>query len=72
MTTTHVQMHNGIPSLFLNGCPVAPIAAYVGPQFVKAFREAGIQLYTFTIPGKWWVGPGEYDFGAVDAFMGQF
>ena len=69
MTTTYVRAHGGVPALFLDDQPVPPIVAYVGPRYVGTFLSAGVQLYTFGVPGTWWVGPGEYDFGGIDAYL---
>jgi hypothetical protein len=62
MTTTYIRNHGGIPALFLDDQPVPPIVAYVGPRYVDTFRQADVQLFTFTVPGIWWTGPGAYDF----------
>jgi len=72
VTTTAISNHNGIPTLFLDGQPVPPIVAYVGPDYVGSFKEAGIRLYTFSVPGVWWTGPDQYDFKAVDAYLGDY
>jgi len=69
MTSTWVRDHNGIPALFLDDEITAPITAYVGPRFVRSFVEAGIRLYTFTVPGVWWIGPDRYNFDDIDAFL---
>ena len=36
------------------------------------FSSAGVQLYTFGVPGTWWVGPGEYDFDPIDAYLTDY
>lgn len=72
MTTTCIATYGGVPTLFLDGRPVPPIAAYVGPDHVPSFRAAGVALYTFYVPGTWWVGPDRYDFAAVDAFLSDY
>jgi hypothetical protein len=69
MTTTAVRPHQGVPTLLVDGQPVSPIAAYVGPDHIGAFREAGVELYTFTVPGRWWTGPDTYDFAPLDAYL---
>ena len=51
MTTTAVREHMGVPTLFLNGSPVPPIISYVGPDYATTFAQAGIRLYTFSVPG---------------------
>ena len=72
MTTTHVRNHNGVPALFLNDQLMSSVTAYVGPKYVDSFREAGIKLYTFSVPGIWWTGPDRYDFTEVDAFLTDY
>jgi len=72
MTATIIQNYHGVPTLFLDGRKVAPITAYVGPRFLTTFQEAGIQLYTFNTPGIWWIGPGQYDFSVIDAFLEDY
>ena len=72
MTTTAVRTHKGIPVLFVDGQPVPPIVAYVGPDYVGSFRDAGISLHTFTVPGVWWTGRGRYVFDAIDAYLGDY
>jgi hypothetical protein len=72
MSTSAVRVHNGIPSLFLDDRRVAPIVAYVRPRFADAFRRAGIELYTTTVPGVWWIGPERYDWTAIDTFIGDY
>ncbi len=69
MTQTTIHNHKGIPTIFLDGEPRPPIIAYVGPDYVGTFVDAGVEFYTFTVPGRWCVGPGRYDFSAVDAFL---
>lgn len=72
MTTTAVREHMGVPTLFLNGSPVPPIISYVGPDYATTFAQAGIRLYTFSVPGIWWVGPERYDFDEVDAYLTDY
>lgn len=72
MTVTQVAVYGGVPTLFLDGAPEPPIAAYVGPGHVATFLEAGVRLFTFSVPGIWWVGPGQYDFDTVDAFLANY
>jgi len=72
MTTTAVSTYRGIPALFLDGQPVPPIVAYVGPDYVGSFRDAGIRLYTFSVPGVWWTGPDQYGFDAIDAYLAGY
>jgi len=72
MTTTAISDHNGIPALFFDGQPLPPIVAYVGPDYVGSFRDAGIRLYTFSVPGVWWIGPDQYAFEAVDAYLAGY
>jgi hypothetical protein len=69
MTQTTIRNHKGIPTVFLDGDPRPPIIAYVGPDYVDTFVNADVELYTFTVPGRWWVAPDEYDFSKVDAFI---
>ncbi|MBN1248810.1 MAG: beta-galactosidase, partial [Anaerolineae bacterium] len=72
MTTTIVRAHQGIPTLFVDGDPVPPIVAYVGPDYAGTFREAGVALYTFVVPGGWWAGPDAYDFASLDAYLAGY
>jgi hypothetical protein len=72
VTTTYVRPHRGIPALYLDDRRLAPIAAYVGPRYVEPFSQAGIQLYTFSVRGRWWVGPGQYDFAAIDRYLANY
>jgi len=69
MTTTTLQLHNGLPALFLDGQVLPPIAAYVGPAHTATFHQAGIQLYTFNVPGTWWLEPGQYNFQPIDEWI---
>ncbi len=77
-TKTEVRMHHGVPALFLSRPPsihdrlMVPVAAYVGPDYVGTFREAGVKLYTFSVPGTWWVGPDAYDFSSIDDFIAAY
>ena len=72
MTTTTIGIHNEIPALTIDGTPVPPIVAYVGPDYVESFKDAGVHLYTFTVPGIWWTGPDEFDFEEVDAYLSDY
>jgi hypothetical protein len=72
MTTTAVREYMGVPALFLDGAPVPPIISYVGPNYTRTFSQAGIALYTFGVPGRWWVGPGQYDFEGIDAYLADY
>ncbi len=71
-TTSQVKIHNGSTRLFLNGEAVNPLTAYAGPRYVKTFLQAGIKLFTFHVPGDWWLGPRRYDFGEIDAFIQDY
>ena len=73
MTTTSVGFDHDIPVILLNGRKIpSPITAYVGPRYLDAFRQAGIQLYTFYGPGIWWIGPDRYDFSSIDSFLSDY
>ncbi len=72
MTTTHIGMNGGVPAIVLDGAPVAPITAYVGPRYTDTFHQAGVQLYTFTVRAQWWLGIGQYDFAPIDAFLADY
>jgi len=72
MTTTIIGIVDDCPVLFLDQKPVNPTTAYVGPRYLSTFLEAGIRLFTFGVPGKWWVGPEEYDFSEIDAFITDY
>jgi len=72
MITSKVALHQGLPTLFVNDEPIVPVAAYVGPHHTGTFSQAGIRLYTFSVRGTWWLGPGQYDFSAIDAFIADY
>jgi hypothetical protein len=72
MTTTHVRLHNGIPSLYLDDQPIPPVMAFAGPSHTGTFRQAGITFFTYGVPGTWWVGPDEYDFSVVDQWIQEY
>jgi len=64
--------------LLINGKPVPPILAYVRPQFVPDFRDAGIHIYTSPLslkpltPNRFWVGAGHYDFDEADSLIEHY
>ena len=73
MTISYLSSHNGVPVIVLNGRKVsAPVSAYVGPRYTESFRRAGIDLFTFHVPGSWWVGPGRYDFSSIDHYLQEY
>ncbi|MEN6478549.1 MAG: beta-galactosidase [Anaerolineales bacterium] len=72
MTTACVQTIAGLPALVIDGQRIAPIAAYVNLGHVERFQQAEIDLYTFTVRCPWWVGPGQYEFAAVDAYLADY
>src|SRR5690348_11885081 len=72
MTTSDVRTLQGLPILHIDDQPVAPIAAYVGPGHLGSFQAAGIRLYTFHVPGTWWIGPEQYDLSPIDDYLSQY
>lgn len=73
MTTTYLENRDGVPTIYLNDEQVlAPVAAYVGPEHAHRFWESGLQLYTFHVPGQWWIGPGTYDFSPVEEYIQDY
>ena len=73
-----VKMHNGTPTLFINGEPHNGMTwATYGPkpEVFRDFTKAGITLYTFAatptesgygLSRTAWTAPGEYDFSQLD------
>ena len=72
MTTSAIQTVAGLPALFIDGQRIAPIAAYVNLGHVERFQQAEIDLYTFTVRRRWWLGPGQYDFSGVDEYIAAY
>jgi hypothetical protein len=72
MTTSEVRVINRHPTLFINQQPVNPTTAYVGPRYVDTFLQAGIKLFTFYVPGSWWLGLNQYDFTILDDFIKDY
>jgi hypothetical protein len=73
MTISYIRSHNGVPTIYLDDRRVsAPVTAYAGPRYTDSFRQAGIDLYTFYVPGTWWVGPGQYDFAPIDLYLQNY
>ena len=72
MTTTQVRLHDGIPSLYLDDRRIPPIMAFAASNLTGTFHQAGIVLYTYGVPGNWWVGPDQYDFSAVDEWIKEY
>ena len=81
-----VKLHNGAPTLFLNGRPTFPGIYWVsGPEpgrwdFAEQARrnaEAGIHIYAFDVgKGREWIGPATdpshpFDFSTVEARFGR-
>ncbi len=65
MTISKVQVIKDQPVVTINDCPVVSTTAYVGPRYVDTFLEAGFKLFTFSVPGYWWVELGEYAFTSL-------
>ena len=42
------------------------------PAHLRSFRQAGVNLFTFCVPGIWWLGPACYDLGAFDAYITDY
>ncbi|HEY3341199.1 MAG TPA: beta-galactosidase, partial [Anaerolineae bacterium] len=51
---------------------VAPITAYAGPDHLQSFEQAGVGLFTFNIPGMWWIGPDQYDFSGLSSYIEHY
>ena len=81
-----VKIHNGTPTLFLNGRPIFPAIYWVSaPEpdrwgFTDQARrnaDAGIHIYAFDVgKGREWIGPGSdaahpFDFSTVEARFGR-
>jgi hypothetical protein len=68
-----VQMHNGAPTLHVNGAPHDGLMFYTGraskgARQIGEFSLASIHLVTFyTGTGDWWMDDGAYDFARIDA-----
>ncbi len=70
-----LKPHNGAPALFLNGAP-RPCVMYRGTgnvmdehgrRQITQFRDAGVHMFVVEAQmEKGWLGPGQYDFAAVD------
>jgi hypothetical protein len=43
--------------------------AFAAPTLTGTFYQAGIELYTYGVPGDWWVGPDQYDFRSIDEWV---
>lgn len=77
-TTAAVKMHNGAPTLFINGKPHNGMAyAAYGPsvEVFSDFAKAGVDLFTFSatpteagygLSRTAWTVPGQYDFSQLD------
>jgi hypothetical protein len=77
MTTTWVADYRRVPTLHVDGHPVPAEVAYVRPEHMGPFLKAGFRLFTVTTPtrrgaGIWWLGPGWYDFSAIDQLIEAF
>jgi beta-galactosidase len=81
-----IKLHNGTPTLFLNGHPSFPGIYWVsGPEpdswdfaaQAKHNSDAGIHIYAFDVgKGREWIGPATdpaqpYDFSTVEARFGR-
>jgi hypothetical protein len=75
-----VRMHNGTPTLFLDGRPAMPAYLWTSPPLAdkweahnaaKSAAAAGIHMYAFDVGvGTEWVKP-DYDFSTVKARYGR-
>lgn len=77
-TTAQVKLHNGAPTLFINGEPHNGMAYTAYGPSVEVFRDftrAGVDLYSFSatpteagygLSRTSWVAPDEYDFSQLD------
>lgn len=76
ITTATVKEHGGAPTLFINDEPTFPMWFWqreVVAEDAKAFRDAGVDVFTFCSPGYYltpgWVGDGVYDYAEFDGIM---
>jgi hypothetical protein len=72
MTSSTVLTHKGAPCLHINGQLVPAVTAFVKPEHLGRFKQAGIKLYTIWFYTKWWIGPDEYDFSEFDRLVGEY
>jgi hypothetical protein len=72
MTSSRIEVNRGEPVLILNEKSINLSTAYVGPGYASRFLEAGIRLFTFHVPGSWWLGPGQYDFSGISASIRNY
>lgn len=76
MTIAKVQMHKGVPTLFINDTPYSACTYFFCvpiEKYIKKFRDAGVKIHTWgwsaTIPHSMdigWYGPGRYNYDAFD------
>jgi hypothetical protein len=76
MAAAEIKMHQGVPTLFIDGAPYPPFMYFFTvpvKKYIKDFAEAGIHLYSW----GWsdianhsmdmeWIGPGKYDYSRLD------
>jgi hypothetical protein len=82
-TSGEVRLHNGVPTLFVNGRPHCGMAYSAYQPSVPVFRDftqAGVDLYSFVatptearVPRDrtTWVAPGKYDYSQLDERVGM-
>jgi hypothetical protein len=72
MTSSALYPYKGNPSLYINGQLVPAVSAFVTPEHVDRFKQAGMKLYTIWFYIDWWIGPDEYDFSEFDRRLGDY
>jgi hypothetical protein len=72
MTSSVVRPFKNNPCLFINDRPLPAIAAYVTPDHIDRFKEAGVNLFTTLLSVRWWIGPDMYDFGEFDFQVSKY
>ena len=73
MTSSAILPYKGNPCLHINGRPVPPVSAFVKPNHIERFKQAGVTLFTSLFWNvNWWIGPDTYDFSLLDEQFTQY
>jgi len=73
MTFSAILPYKGNPCLHINGRPVPPVSAFVKPNHIERFKEAGVTLFTSLFWNvNWWIAPDTYDFSVLDEQFSQY
>jgi hypothetical protein len=72
MTISELRPYKNQPALFINGHLEPAVAAYVKPEHIERFKQAGLRLFTSLFTLKWWMGPDTYDFREFDAQVSAY